>query len=244
MAAQSGDATEKVIRVLQSLEATDLDPVEPPPSVWDGIQASIESGRAELPGSSPPESAVLVVEYSIDSSDVLIEVGDGWAESAIDHGAPELEQPDDEQVLWESIDDDELRELWQRVVQQVRSEQSELRVPFRCDSAHDRRWFEMAVSPIADGGVRFRSVLVFRDARSPLALLDPTLERDHAAEPIALCSWCGRGRLDGSWLAIDRLVSDARLLERESLPPVTPGICGSCREQMSAELLAQGVAVG
>ena len=151
--------------------------------------------------------------------------------------------PDDKRVLWESIDDDELRELWQLVVQQVRSEQSEVRVTFRCDSARARRWFEMAVSPVADGGVRFRSVLVFQEARSPVALLDPTIERDHASEPIALCSWCGRGRFDGSWLDIERLVADARLLERESLPPLTSGICGSCREQMSAELLAQGVAV-
>ena len=44
------------------------------------------------------------------------------------------------------------RELWQLVVRQVRSEQSEVRVPYRCDSAHARRWFEMAIAPVADGG--------------------------------------------------------------------------------------------
>ncbi len=243
VARQSRDATERVIRALESLDASDLAPIEPPPSVWDGIEASIESGRAELPGSPSPESAIAIIEYSIDASDVLTEVGAGWVESAIDHGAPELERPDDKQVLWESIDDAELRELWQLVVQQVRSEQSEVRVPFRCDSARAKRWFQMAVAPVADGGVRFRSVLVFQEARSPVALLDPTIERDHASEPIALCSWCSRGRFDGSWLNIERLVADARLLERKSPPPLTPGICGSCREQMSAELLAQGVAV-
>ena len=244
MAQQPGDATERVIRALESLDAADLVLIEPPPSVWDGIEASIESGRGGLPGSPPPESTVAIVEYSIDASDVLAEVGAGWIDVAIDHGAPELARPDDNRVLWASIDGDEMRELWQLVVRQVRSEQSEVRVPFRCDSAHARRWFEMAIGPVGDGGVRFRSVLVFQEARSPIALLDPTVERDHASAPIALCSWCGRGRFDGSWLDLERLVADARLLERASLPPVTPGICGSCREQMSVALLAQGVSGG
>jgi hypothetical protein len=244
MAQQSEDATERVIRALESLDAADLVLIEPPPSVWDGIEASIESGRGGLPGSPFPESIVATVEYSIDASDVLADVGAGWVDVAIDHGAPELARPDTNRVLWESIDGDEMRELWQLVVQQVRSQQSEVRVPFRCDSAHARRWFEMTIAPVADGGVRFRSVLVFQEARSPVALLDPTIERDHASVPIALCSWCGRGRFDGSWLHIERLVADARLLERDSLPPVTPGICGTCRDQMSAALLAQGVSGG
>jgi hypothetical protein len=244
VAQHSGDATERVIRALEGIDAADLVLVEPPPSVWDGIEASIESGRGGLPGSPSPESPVAVVEYSIDASDVLAEVGAGWVDVAIDHGAPELARPDENRELWESIEGDEMRELWQLVVGRVRSEQSEVRVPFRCDSARARRWFEMVIAPVADGGVRFRSVLVFEEARRPIALLDPTIERDHASAPIALCSWCGRGRSDGAWLDIERLVADARLLERDSLPPVTPGICGSCREQMSVALVAQGVSGG
>jgi hypothetical protein len=243
MAGQPRDAAERVISALVSLDDADFERVEPPSSVWDGIEASIESGRAELPGSRSAESAVAMIEYSIDASDVITEVGAGWVESAIDYGVPELARPDDKRVLWESIDNDGLRELWQLVVQQVRSEKSEVRLPFRCDSARARRWFEMAVAPFADGGVRFRSVLVFQEARTAVALLDPTVERDQTTEPIALCSWCGRGRFDGSWLDIRRLVADARLLECESLPRVAPGICSSCQEQMSAELLAQGIAV-
>ena len=74
MAQQSGDATERVIRALESLDAADLVLIEPPPSVWDGIEASIESGRSGLPGSPSPESTVAIVEYSIDACDVVAEV--------------------------------------------------------------------------------------------------------------------------------------------------------------------------
>ena len=93
---------------MESLDAADLVLIEPPSSVWDGIEASIESGRGGLPGSPSPESTVAIVEYSIDASDVLAEVGAGWVDAAIDHGAPELARPDDNRVLWESIDGDEI----------------------------------------------------------------------------------------------------------------------------------------
>src|SRR4029079_8356780 len=116
MAQHTGDATEKVVRALESLDATDLVLIEPPQSVWDGIEASIESGRGGLPGSRCPESTVAIVESSIDASDVLTEVGAGWVDVAVDHGAPQLARPDDNRVLWDSIDGDEVRELWQLVV--------------------------------------------------------------------------------------------------------------------------------
>ncbi len=241
MAGQSRQAPERVERAFESLDAADLAPIEPPPFVWDGIDASVESGRAELPGSATPETAVLVIAYSIDASDVLIEFGAGWVDSAIDHGAPELTQPGDQRVLWESIDDDGLRELWQLVVERVRSAQSEVHIPFRCDSARDRRWFDMIVEPATDGGVRFRSVLAFREEREPVEFLDPTIERDDTAEPIALCGWCGRGRLGDTWLSLVQLDADLRLSERPAPPPVATGICDSCKKQMSADLRDQGV---
>ncbi len=234
-------ASDEVIRALAGLDPADLDLTDPPASVWDGIEAAIESGRGGSPGSPPANSAVALIEYAIDASDVLAEVGAGWAAAAIDHAAPDLVQPGSSRVLWDAIEGDEMRAVWQLVVEQVRSTQSELRVPFRCDAAHARRWYEMAIAPAADGGVRFRSSLVFEAPRSPVALLDPTATRDDRATPIALCSWCGRAEHDGAWLAIERLISAVRLLERDSLPPLTPGICSACREQMSAELRGHGV---
>lgn len=179
MAQQSGDAIERAIRALRSLDAADLVLIEPPPSVWDGIEASIESGRGGLPGSPSPESTVAIVEYSIDASDVLAEVGAGWVDAAIDHGAPELARPADNRVLWESIDGDEMRALWQLVVRQVRSEQSEVRVPFRCDSAHARRWFEMAIAPVADGWCAFPVGARLPRGTQP----DRAARPDHRARP-------------------------------------------------------------
>ena len=101
--------------------------------------------------------------------------------------------------------------------------------------------FDMIVEPATDGGVRFRSVLALREEREPIEFLDPTIERDHTAAPISLCGWCGRGRLDDSWMSLAQLDADLRLSERPAPPPVATGICDPCKEQMSKELRDQGV---
>ncbi|MDX2381868.1 MAG: hypothetical protein QNM02_19180, partial [Acidimicrobiia bacterium] len=144
-----------------------------------------------------------------------------------------------DRTLWSYIDREEIRELWQLLVERVRTLQVRARVPFRCDAAHARRWFEMTITPEPGGRVHFRSVLAFEETRSPMALLDAHSERDRDAEPVPLCSWCGRGQRGSDWLDIEELVQSARLLERVSMPPISYGICGSCREEMSAELLVR-----
>ena len=57
------------------------------------------------------------------------------------------------------------------------------------------------------------------------------------AEPVALCSWCARGRLGEEWLDLDALLRAARLLERDDLPPISYGICAPCRHEMAADVL-------
>ena len=60
MEQQPGEMDE-VIGLLRSLDEDDLELTAPPASVWDGIEASIESGRAELPASPSADGAVAVI---------------------------------------------------------------------------------------------------------------------------------------------------------------------------------------
>ena len=50
---------------------------------------------------------------------------------------------------------------------------------------HARRWFEMTVSPEANGHVHFHSVLVFEELREPVAFLGTFVERDSTDDEIA-----------------------------------------------------------
>lgn len=229
---------DRVSRVLETLEGDDLEVLTPPPGVWAGIEASLGSERARRPPATSP-TPVLVVEYRIDAADVVVDVGEGWVDFAVDNDAAELASPDPHRSLWTYIEPGETQDLWRLLVERVRSSGQSVSVPFRCDAPHARRWFEMTVSPAPDDGVGFRTALVFEEPRAPLALLDPTVARDGEASPVAVCSWCSRGCHDERWLDIEELVRVGRHLEGTP-PPIEFGICGPCRDDMTAELLVVG----
>ena len=203
----------------------------PPPDLWDRIAGAItetDDARGVL-------GAGDVVEYSIDESDVLIDVDAGWRRFARDNDAPELADPDPARTVWDHFADDGTRDLWRAIVHQVRTTGVEARVPLRCDGPAARRFLEMTVTPEGSGRVRFRSVLVFEDSRPTVELLAPDVVRDVEAPAVELCSWCARG-LDGSrWVQVDQLVFDNRLLEGPATPPLRHGICPGCRDDMVAE---------
>jgi len=237
---------ERMRRLLSEEDGANSPLLDPPPPIWEAIQAGIRAEPAavppqpDLPPKEPPfrrPPLPLVVEYRIDDDDMVAQVGRDWADFARDNDAPQLAVPTSDRTLWSYIDNDEIREMWQLLVGRVRATQTEARVPFRCDAPHARRWFEMAIVPEADNHVRFRSVLIYADWRPPVALLDLYSERDAGAQPVVVCSWCGRGQHGSGWLDIEELVEVDRLLERASMPPISHGICGSCRDEMAAELL-------
>jgi hypothetical protein len=231
------DAAEenRLRRIMSELDESDFELLDPPAGLWEGIEASITSVLARQPPSRA--TATMVIDYRIDERDVLTDVGDAWAQFARENGAPELAVPAPDRTLWSYIDQPEISELWQLVVERVRTMQRAARVPFRCDAPDARRWFEMTIAPAPAGSVHFRSVLAFEESRPPVALLDADAERDPDAQPVPLCSWCGRGEHEGRWLAIEDLLQAARLLERVPMPPISYGICAACRNEMAAELL-------
>ena len=81
-------------------------------------------------------------------------------------------------------------------------------------------------------------MLVFEEVRPAVSFLDPRSERDDGMQPVPLCSWCGRAQHAGHWLDIEEFLGVTRLLEAEAMPPICYGICGSCRDDMTAELSA------
>jgi hypothetical protein len=236
--------TERIERILSEIDESDFERIEPPADLWARIRGAITADPALAPKEPPFRAAAsnAGVEYWIDADDVVTDVGQRWAAFARDNSAPELAVPAPDRTLWSYFDHDEIRELWQLLVSRVRTLRRPATVPLRCDAPHARRWFELTVTPEADGRVHFRSVLAFEEDRPAVRLLDPGCERDDRAEPVQLCSWCGRGRHGDTWLDIEELVRATRLLESESLPPISNGVCGACRDEMSAELLVPAVA--
>ena len=226
----------RVEAILAGMTEADLAFPDPPASVWAGIDAAVHADRPKI-APEGERSVPTAVEYRVDATDTVIEVDGSWVDFAEQNGAPELAATPTGRTLWDVMDGDEIRDLWRFLVERVRVEGHEARVPFRCDGPDVRRWYEMAVIPEADGQVRFRSVLQFEEPRATVGLLDHLALRDHAAEAVAVCSWCARGSHEGEWLDIEDFVRRSRVLEAEVLPPVDYGICGACRDAMTADLL-------
>ena len=235
----AGPVTDRIRWIVSQVEESDYERVDPPADLWERIEASIASDPAMSPREAPSGEvlASMVVEYWIDAKDVVTDVGQSWAHFAHDNDAPELAVPAPDRTLWTYFNNDETRELWQLLVARVRALQKVAHVPLRCDAPHARRWFDMTIAPESNGGVHFRSVLAFDEARPTVSLLDTNSERDEGLRPVPLCSWCGRGQHGSLWLDIEELVQAARLLERASMPLISYGICALCRDEMSAELL-------
>ncbi|MEO0493944.1 MAG: hypothetical protein AAF081_11060 [Actinomycetota bacterium] len=231
---------ERIDALLHGLDAGDLEFLDPPESIWKAISATVDAEREAARASrSAPQlrhSDELTVEYRIDARDQVIGMGDGWSNFARDNDAAELAELSGTQTLWSFLSSDTCRDMWQMIVERVRSSGEPMQVPLRCDAPHARRWFEMTVSPEADAHVHFLSVMVFEELREPVPLLDAFVDRDETEAKIPLCTWCGQVEYDGEWGEVEQVLRRARLLERPVLPPISYGACAACRDELSAEL--------
>ncbi len=225
------DELDRLAVIMSQVDDIDFERVDPPDGLWGRIAASIAAAPDRTPA-----GAGTVVEYSISADDMVIAVGEDWPRFARQNNAPELVELSPDRTLWSYFDSDEVRDLWRLLIEQVRVTQARARVPLRCDGADMRRWFEITITPEPDNVVHFRSVLVFEESRSAVAFLSDHAARDSDTPAVPVCSWCGEGHDGSRWRQIEELVRDLRLLE-DPMPSIGYGICPTCRDLMSTDLL-------
>lgn len=222
---------ERLWHRVREIGADDVGRDVPPAGLWDRISGALRQDHG-----APAEA----VEYVIDGHDVVVAIGGGWNHAARLGEARELVALGTRPCLWDTMGDPELRDLWRTVVSRVRSSGRALGVEFRCDAPDERRWFHMTLTPLAEGGVHFRSTPTFVMERPAVVALGRHTDRDPGLDRFVVCSWCAEGAdaehdiTDAAaWLPIEELLARHRLLERLPAPPVSYGICPRCVEEMS-----------
>ena len=175
--------------------------------------------------------------YSIDRSDRLFSLGEGWEGFARRNDAPELMR---DRVLglpiWGFIHGEETRQVYRQLFDWVREFDARIAVPFRCDSPDLFRFMRLEVSSGSEGEIRMQSVLELEKPRHHLSLLDRTLGRSRDVLPT--CSFCKRILAVGKWSEPEVALAATGLAE-SALPPETREVvCERCR------LLAGGLAGG
>ncbi len=173
--------------------------------------------------------------YRIDVADRLVSVGPGFDEFAAANEAPQLSSA---RVLgrrlWSFFGDAETVLLYESLVERVRRTGQPVRVPFRCDSPQRRRFMEMELVPVGEGAIEFRSALLRLEEQAPLPLYDA--RRPRTGDPLRVCGWCKRVRLEAGWLEAEEAIRALDLFARPQLPPLSHGICEDCRQRVRSTI--------
>ncbi|MFH1059913.1 MAG: PAS domain-containing protein [Pseudomonadota bacterium] len=123
-------------------------------------------------------------------------------------------------------------------------------LPFRCDSPDLRRFMEMTITPLADGGLEYSCLLLREEVRAPVPFrpCGPcAVERKLKA-----CSICLRlerpawgllrgqkpapaGDAAGTWLEAEQVLPLVAALEEGYFPPLTYAVCPDCRRALGVE---------
>lgn len=191
-------------------------------------------------------------EYRLitNSQDVIIRVDESWVDFARRNWSPDF-QP--EWVLgrrlWGFICDDATIYLQKMLAEKVRQQDQSLSYPFRCDSPALRRFLEMTVSPLPEGGLLWHSRLLGEETRPPFLAPPLTPARGQASGfLLAMCSWCKRVREPeplageqgrppvGHWQELEEVMPLLAQRGRAEYPAVTHTICPVCYQQVKAQL--------
>ena len=177
----------------------------------------------------------LTLIYRIDAGGRINFVNAAWSEFARNnHGESVLPEHVLGHPLLDSISDGTVRELYVGMIKRARVGRP-IRFRFRCDAPDRRRVFEMDIHLIDGREVEFHSTLIHEEVRPAVAVLESGRIRDERM--LRVCSWCQQVAMpDGSWVPVEEAVATLHLLEGETVPRITHGICLQCLDVMKTAM--------
>jgi len=137
--------------------------------------------------------------------------------------------------LWNFINGMETAHLYQIVLKAVRESKHGVKLFFRCDSPDTRRYLQLAIIPLEDSCIEFRSQIIKTESRESPDILRNGIERSD--DIITMCSMCKKiNTLHNAWEEIELAINILKLLEMEHPPRISHGLCPSCFNSMMDEV--------
>ena len=170
-----------------------------------------------------------VFTYRLDGGDTIVALSDNWHAFAVsnDWGAEVAADAIVGRKLWDFIRDPETRHVYAELFKRVRDGQPPRAIPFRCDSPQERRYLELLIEALPDGGLAITSRILRTESRSHVSLLDAGTAR--SAELITICSMCKKIKVSAErWAEIEDGLGQLKLFEGGEMPQLSHGLCGAC----------------
>jgi hypothetical protein len=168
----------------------------------------------------------------IDDQDRLVKLDPGFHRFAEENGWPESGASLG-RSLWDFVAGEDMKKLQRMLLRRVRDGIGDVELPFRCDGPGVRREMDIRIASSSGGRlVLFATRLRAEQPREFQPLLDPVAKRSD--EPIEMCGWCDRFRVDGEWVEVEEAARRLQLFLRSEPPRISHGICPDCSEMLLA----------
>jgi hypothetical protein len=160
-------------------------------------------------------------------------VGDAWLAFAAENGYRTTRPEQLGRPLLSAIGGEENRHIYALLIERVRSSGREVQFGYRCDSPDTRRWMRMHMRYLPDTDeVEFESVLLRRESRPFVDLIEARQEPSFSSEVLSMCSWCKAVLAEQSWVEVEQAVSKLGLFAIDRMPRISHGICPVCRKRL------------
>jgi hypothetical protein len=183
----------------------------------------------------------MIYSYRTDAEDRIVWLDQSWVVFAKNNWRPDF-QPDWVlgRSLWDFIDGPDTQEVYRLALRHIQLHQRALTLPFRCDSPDIRRFMEMTVAPLADGGLSFNCLLLREEVRAPVNFRPcGPCAPGRALKACSICLrlerpvWTDLGRPGGQgeavWQEAEAVLPLVAALEEGYFPPVSYRVCPDCR---------------
>jgi hypothetical protein len=173
-------------------------------------------------------------EYELDGDNRIYQVGEGWDAFAAENDGAELISPGVEgRSLWDFVSGREVRIVLEQLFERVRTSDTPVSLPFRCDAPSLRRFLTMHIVPLDVGHLLVTNRLLKEEKREALSIMDRRSPR--GSEQLRMCSWCNRFAVP-PWLFVEEAVRWLDLFSLPRIPRITHGICPICEAALLGSL--------
>jgi hypothetical protein len=177
----------------------------------------------------------MIITYTINADDVIVETGAGWDYFADANGAPELLHHDViGRPLFSYFVDEQPILFWKKLLSQVRQRQQDLTLTFRCDSPEAKRLLSMHIRLGNDNHLHITTCPLKTVPLNVAAR--PIYARTQVETPITRCSQCNRVHWKDVWCEVFDAVQAGMVIDELGRFSVVYAICDDCRTAPSGRL--------